>query len=451
MNIENIKDFFKNKIKGHKENQIYLRATIHLIKFFLYKEYRDNRCLIDPSASFFYKYRKLSNYFAIPLSIFAKYLKKKNIFISVHNDCNFSMGHIYSEIDQIQRMQKIDNRYYDSIIWFTTSRKEILGETSDIFENKSFKIIFGGVKRIFLTLVAMRHPSISIDASLSIDNYIMGNTKLSQRVVFHDKPKKRGSLIARTSEFYPNKDKLSNYHFAKNQLLQNLKIYKKYIVIQVKTTKQNGTIKSLSPDLLLETIKYFQNKDYQIILAGREEFPEIFLNKSIIDYANSRYASPLNDFLLIGQCSLVISAASGFCNLPENFDKPLLILNGHHLFQYFGRRTIHLPTLLSRRNEKFNAITQFKYLCDYGPDCGYDTFDDLHILHMPTSYEIFMAAKELEAFLSTSTPSHTSLQKKIRDGDGCPLLSYGLSRISNYYLTKHGYFFIKNSISFNSL
>ena len=82
MNIKNIKAFFKNKIKGHKEDQIYLRAAIHLIKFSFYKKYRDSRCLIDPSASFFYKYRKLSNYFAIPLLVFAKYLKKK-IFLLV--------------------------------------------------------------------------------------------------------------------------------------------------------------------------------------------------------------------------------------------------------------------------------------------------------------------------------------------------------------------------------
>jgi putative glycosyltransferase (TIGR04372 family) len=353
------------------------------------------------------------------------------------------MGHIYCEIDHIKRMQKLDKRYFDSTIWFTTSRKEILGETKDIFENKNFKIFFGGIRRIFLTFVAIKNPSILIDASLSNDNYIFSNKQLSERVVHYDKSKKRAEMLTKTSEFYPNKDKLSNYHFVTNQLLQSLKISKKYIIIQVKTRKQNGTIKPLNPSLLLETIKYFQNKDYQIIFAGREKFPEIFLNKSIIDYANSRYASPLNDFLLIGHCSLVISSASGFCNLSENFDKPLLILNGHHLFQQFGRRTIYLPTLLSRRSEKFNAITQFKYLCDYGVDCGYDTFDDLYILHMPTNEEILMAAKELETFLSQSVPSHTSLQKKIRDGDGCPLLSYGLSRISNYYLTKHEYFFVK--------
>ena len=62
---------------------------------------------------------------------------------------------------------------------------------------------------------------------------------------------------------------------------------------------------------------------------------------------------------------------------------------------------------------------------------------------MPTSEEIFMAAKELEEMLSDNVPPLTSLQKKIRDIGGCPLLSDGLSRISNYYLTKHGYFFEK--------
>ena len=73
--------------------------------------------------------------------------------------------------------------------------------------------------------------------------------------------------------------------------------------------------------------------------------------------------------------------------------------------------------------------------------CGYDTFDDMFVLHMPTSDEILMAGKELEEMLLDTIPSLTPLQKKISDSGGCPLLSFGLSRISGYYLTKHGYFF----------
>ena len=54
-----------------------------------------------------------------------------------------------------------------------------------------------------------------------------------------------------------------------------------------------------------------------------------------------------------------------------------------------------------------------------------------------------MAAKELEGMLLDNIPSLTPLQKKISDSGGCPLLSFGLSRISDYYLRKYGYFFEK--------
>ena len=54
-----------------------------------------------------------------------------------------------------------------------------------------------------------------------------------------------------------------------------------------------------------------------------------------------------------------------------------------------------------------------------------------------------MTAKELERMLSIIVPSFTPLQKKVSHEDGCPLLSCGLSRISDFYLKKHAYFFEK--------
>ena len=444
LKILSLKKIFKKKLNYQKMlESLYIRALIHFIRFIFFSNYRRNRCLIDPPSIFFYKYRKLANYFSIPLLVFARYLKKKKIFISVHNNCNSSIGHIFGEIHHLQRMQKIDEKYFDSTIWFPTSRKEILGDTKAIFENKNFKILFGGIKRIFLTFVAIKYPSISIDASLSGVNYIFSNKELSipNRVIFHDKPKKRAMMMAKSPEFYPNKDKLINYHEVKYELMQRLNIIKKYVVIQIKTEKVNGTLKPLSPDLFLKSIKYFQDKDYQIVFAGRESCPKIFLDNDVIDYANSKCASPLNDFLLIGHSSLVISSASGFCFLPESLEKPLLIINAHHISQHFGRRTIYLPTLLSRRSKAFNASIQQEYLCTYGADCGYDTFDDLYILHIPTSEEIFMAVKELEGLLSGQIPLLTPLQKKIRESRGHHLLSDGLSRISDYYLSEHINFF----------
>jgi putative glycosyltransferase (TIGR04372 family) len=438
MNINNAKKFIKKLITKNKN--IYLKSIIHLIYYFLFRNYRKKKCLIDPSTEFFYKNRKLVNYFSIPLLIVAKYLKKRKIFISINNAFNHSPGHIYGEIDQIQRIQYVKNQYPSSTVWFTTSRKEILSDTKDIFQNKNFKIFFGGIKRIFLTFVAMTDSSIAIDGSISHVNYILGRNN-SNRVVHNNLPKQRARLKSNSQEFYPNKAKLSNYVEETSKLMHSLNIKKKYVVIQIKTEKVNGTIEILSPGLLLDSIKYFQDKNYQIVFVGREPFPDVFLNKSIIDYANSKYVSSLNDFLLIGHCSLVIASASGFCFIPESLDKPLLITNAHHIMQHYGRRTIYLPTLLSRKSKKFNSKIQHLYLCTYGADCGYKIFDDFYIYHMPNSEEILMAAKELEEMLSDTPSPLTPLQKKTLSSDNVPLLRYGLSRISHHYLTKHEYFF----------
>lgn len=444
MILSNFKKYLRKKVREHTKNKVfYLKAIIHLIRYFLFSKYRRNRCLIDPPSEFFYKYKKLVNLFSVPLLIYSRYLKKKKIFISIHNNCNFSVGHIYGEIQLLKNMQKVKRRYYKSTIWFTSTRKEILGSTQSLFETKNFKILFGGLKRVFLTFVAIKDPSISIDGSLSIDNYVFGEKELSNKAVYYYKPLKRAKILIKNLEFYPNKDQLPNYFEKKNKLMNDLEIKKKYIVIQIKTEKINGTIKPLNSDALMKSINYFQNKDYQIVFAGREQFPEIFLNNSIIDYANSRYANPFNDFIIVGNCSLVISSASGFCLLAESFDKPLLIINAHHIVQHFGRRTIFVPTLLSRRTEMFNSTTQFKYLCTYGADCGFDNFNDFYILHQPNSEEIVKAAQELEEMLNVSPPPFTLLQKKVRDSSASPLLLDGLSRISNYYLSKHEYFFRK--------
>ena len=444
MNIIYVKKIIKKKIEDHKKYKVlYLIAIIHFIRYFLFRKYRKNRCLIDPPADFFYKYKKLINYFLFPLLIVARYLKKKKIFISIDNEYNYSMGHIYAEIELLQRMQHFDDKYYGSTIWFTTSRTEILGGTKNIFQTKNFKILFGGLKRIFFTFVAIKDPSISINGSISHTNYILGKDN-SNRITFQNIPKKQNMMMRKSPEFFPNKDKLNNYQVEKNKLLQSLNLTKKYVVIQIKTKEVNATFEILRPESYLKSIEYFQDKDYQIVFAGREKLPDVFSNKSIIDYANSKYASALNDFLLIGHCSLVIASASGFNHLVEILDKPLIICNTSAYPGNSARRTIILPTLLSRRSEKFNAIIQHKYLCTYGVNFGKEIFDDLYLLHITNSEEIYMASKELESgMLSDNISSLTPLQKEIRDSKGCPELSCGLSRISDYYLKKHRYFFKK--------
>jgi putative glycosyltransferase (TIGR04372 family) len=441
--LNKLKKILQKKIKIHTENNIfYLRILIHVAKYFLLKNFRKTRCLVDPTTEFFYKYKKLADYFSIPLLILGKYFARKKIFISVNNEWNFSVGHIYCETDQLKRMQKLIDRYSNSQIWFTSSRKDILGDTQQIFNSKNFSILIGGIKRLLLTFVAIKYPAVSIDASTGNSNYVLGNKNLSPRIAHHNKSKLRANLISKSPEFFPNRDKLNNYSNQKSKLMKELNITKKYIIIQIKSKKGNATLSPLSPELYLETIKYFQHKGYEIVLAGREKCPEIFLNNNVIDYANSRYISALNDFLIVGYSSLVISSASGFCNIAKSLDKPILIMNGIHGVQEFGRRTIILPMLIACKEKLPNANIPHKYFCTYGPDY-FNFSDDLYIHHILTSKEILEGAKELEGMLSNQIPIFTQLQKKIRDDNSCPLLSDGLSRISDYFLTQHQYFYVR--------
>ena len=437
-----MKNLFKNKLEEHKKFRIfYLSAFIHFTRFILLPSYRKNRCLVDPPSDFFYKYKKLVNYFSIPLLVVGKYLKKRKVFISVNNNCNFSIGHIFCEIDKLKRIQKLDDKYSGSIIWFTSSRKEILGDTKDLFEDKYFKVLFGGIRRLFLTLVAIRYPLISIDESLGADNYIFGNKFLSNRIVYNNKGKRRAKMTTKSPDFYPIKEKLNNYQDEMVKLMKELNIKNKFIVIQMKIVKTNATIEVIDPTVYLETINYFKNKSYDIVFAGREICPKIFLDNNVINYANSKCASPLNDFLLVSQSSLIISSASGFCNIAEVLDKPTLVINSFHGFQQFGRRTILLPTLLSIEGKSLNAKIQHKYVCTFGQEINENKLNNLKVALIASSDDIFEAAKELEDMINLPIPSFTPLQKKIRDSESFPLYADGLSRISDYYLSKNASFF----------
>ena len=439
-----MKNLFINKIREHEKFRIfYLRAFIHFTRFILFPSYRKNRCLIDPPSYFFYKYKKLANYFSIPLLIVGKYLKKRKIFISVNNNCNSSIGHIFCEIDKLKRIQKLEDEYSSSTIWFTSSRKEILADTKDLFEDKYFKVLFGGIRRIFLTLVAIRYPVISIDASLGVDNYIFGNKILSNRIAYNSKSKKRAKITIKSQDFYPIKKKLNNYQDEIVKLMKELNIKNKFIIIQIKIEKTNATFDIIDPTVYLETINYFKNKNYDIVFAGREICPKIFLDHNVINYANSKFASPLNDFLLVSQSSLIISSASGFCNIAEGLDKPTLVINSFHGFQQFGRRTILLPTLLSIEGKSPNAKIQHNYVCTFGQELNEDKLNNLKVALIASKDDIFEAAKELEDMINLPIPPFTPLQKKIRDSQEFPLCADGLSRISNYYLKNHGYFFRK--------
>lgn len=441
-------NFLRNLREVHTKKKIfYFRALTHVIKFIFIKSFREENCLIDPPFEFIYKYKSYSKYFSIPISFVAKNLKKNNVFISINNNCNSSIGHIFSEIDTLKRIQKSEIKYKDSKIIFTTTKKNILNSSKDIFETDKFKLLFGGVKSLILTFVAIRHPNLSIDGSLGQENVIFGNKPFSPRICYNSKSKKRAKLIKKSQDFYPNKDIKKNFEKEFDFLSRKLNISKKYIVIQMKTTPTNATFEPAQPKDYFSLIDHYSLKDYDIVFAGRETFPESFKKKQVINYANSRYATPLNDYILVKNSSLVISSASGFCNIAETLDKPLLIFNSFHGVQQYGRRTIILPTILKLNEKALSPYRQHSLLCLYGQKFGrpkgFPSREFLKLFHKASQEEILASTIELEQMVGAKIPEYTNLQKKIIDSK-FPLLCYGSSRISNFFLDKHWSYFSEN-------
>ena len=121
--------------------------------------------------------------------------------------------------------------------------------------------------------------------------------------------------------------------------------------------------------------------------------------------------------------------------INKNFNIKLTILKSTTAIIFSALFLFMVHGQLSYCQDSFSVI----YLEELQDD--YILNDDLYILHIPTSEEIFMAVKELEGLLSGQIPLLTPLQKKIRESRGHHLLSDGLSRISDYYLSEHINFF----------
>ena len=125
----------------------------------------------------------------------------------------------------------------------------------------------------------------------------------------------------------------------------------KYIVIQIKQQKGNSTILKTDPKTYLKSIKFYQEKKYKIIFAGRSEIiPKEFEDIGVVDYSQFKHASFQTDLNLISASDLVISGASGFANIAQVYDIPCVYANSWHIvLTPSSKYCVHLPYKFLKR------------------------------------------------------------------------------------------------------
>lgn len=412
-------------------------------KYFNSKEFRQTNSFIDIPDSFFYKDgKRLVGLIRPLLYLNACRLVLKRTQVSVENIYN-SIGHLTVEINELLKF--IDKNKHFKKILFIYPKNNILQEFAPLLKKSSIEIRANGLLHFWYQLTAIAYPQISIGKALSNLNYLYGKNKLN---VADD-------LMGRVSEsirrYAKKPDNLPLVRYVKdfswnNEYVKFLNECKPYVVLQIKTNLVNSTINLLEPSVFVLTIQFLKNQGYQIIFAGREDMPTEWIALGVVDYAKSKFASAINDFMLVYKSAFVISSASGFANIAEVLDRPILVVNGWHHVLQGGRKTMVLPCLLKKSGKVLSCRNQLDFMLQSKNDK-----DNLpinrHLLGFEkiTELDIFKATLELlEQCAGDKIKKLSEAQKKVKILFMDTPLGFGLSRIPNFYLQKHKNVFYKS-------
>ena len=151
-------------------------------------------------------------------------------------------------------------------------------------------------------------------------------------------------------------------------LLENLKITKKYVCLFIRPYPDRGiysfkknfeTDPRANYDLnsFSNTINFLIKKDYQIILMGN--FNNKFINNKIfkkcVNYRNSIYQNPKNDFIITQNCDFAIVSQGGYVVVPPVLGIPTLAINNVYLAGFYDYKKIMY-------HPKYFITNKIKYL-----------------------------------------------------------------------------------------
>ena len=201
---------------------------------------------------------------------------------------------------------------------------------------------------------------------------------------------------------------------------------KKTLLIHLNERVTNACAKLLEPQVYLKLIEYAKGKDYQIVLMGREKYPEIFKRYQVINYAESKIANFLNDLKLFKFAEFSVINASGLAAIPRYLDKYYLYINYWHInTRVESDKSIMLPTLISRKDNFLNTIQDQIKL--QKSNINTQNLREIN-METPNDLDILNAFKELEN-LKIGNYEHTKEQIILKDK-----LRNTQSKISKFFI-----------------
>jgi|TARA_B110000259_G_C14001333_1_gene396406 putative glycosyltransferase (TIGR04372 family) len=222
----------------------------------------------------------------------------------------------------------------------------------------------------------------------------------------------------------------------KDELLEklNINVNKKIALIHIKTKIGNACAKVTDPYTYIKTIEFLIENHFQIIFVGREIMPNIFRKYSIINYANSKFTSWMNDVILTEKSDFFLCFGSGLAQLPSVMNKSCLYVGFWHVFSPISnQRSIFIPSILKNKNN--GEFLKFAEQTEYAHKIRMQHFSsELYEVINPDKDDLLNGTKELLDLYNNKKIDNGQINfKKKLNLQKCE------SNISKFFLEKYTY------------
>jgi putative glycosyltransferase (TIGR04372 family) len=423
---------------------LFFQILLHVYRWLFYENWRKSYSFIYPNHKWHDKYSCfLATYVYWLFKPLAFFLINKKILFSINNLPN-AVGHIYPEVDYLLRVKKTQTTIKDKTIFYIYPKNPVLtGFVNAVGYTTEIKFIISGLLHILIWPLLMRFPELTISTAHGPDKYSLDDGKRFIKFVYpnhrsHEytmrtRHKRYFALRAKTLDYFPLKI-VSPLPIKLTQMIDS----DKYFVIQIKTESINGTWQPCDPSTYHDAIKEVISLGYKVVFAGREKMPESFKKLGLINYSESKNATAANDFYLVLNSCGVIASSSGFSYIPDVLDIPLLTINNFEIsVAYPGRKTIHVPSLLTKEGIPMKFKEQIAF--HLKGQLTSEVVNDKSIFCEDASAEdVLFAFRELYIIIKTGEVSlSTKAQLFFRNYFPLDLTFYALSDISDHFIKKH--------------
>ena len=343
--------------------------------------------------------------------IFEKILEMKNI-ILIYNISD-GAGHLLEETDYLYKLNIKNKKVFkDKKVFWITKKTNLFSEFKKEFE-KDFKFINIILsKKIFylmLPILFTNNKKITFDCGLGQQSYNLNDQKINFnynsilqtgiRMKYKETYLKKSIQIKNN---YNSKYKsFINKNYSKKEISEffyklGIKKSKKIVLVQLNNRKINQSAKPTQAKEFEILFKYLKKKNYQIILIGREKMPKIFKKYNVIDYANSKFSSFINDIKIFHISDFSIISASGLYFIPYFLRKKFLYINGWGFSENLGHyNSLQWPALIKSKNGFLKLSKQKKIYVD-SFNLNHSVIPLKNTIKNITKNELVQSFKELE-------------------------------------------------------